>query len=480
MTTVSNEAIEERLRRVAELRSRLAGVPADDGHDVLAELSLDTYWKAKALAAAGRPWLADAVVRPRNAGEVARTLATAAEVGVPVVPRAGGSGSQGGAIPDRGGIILDTSALDQIIELDERSQTVRVQAGVPGIQLEEWLNERGCTFPHFPASVHLARVGGYLAAKGSGVLSTKYGKIEDLVMSMEVALASGDLIRTLPVPRHAMGPDLNQVFIGSEGTLGVITEATLIVRSVPESRVFRAVAFPDIPTGVEAIRKMLQRGLRPSVVRLHDAAATQANLLRVLDIDVSGVVAVLAFEGVASLVALEEREAIADLTAAGATDLGRDLAEAWWENRYKIYDPPFRPELPQIWGTADIVATYDRIIPAYEALRAHFTENYKSFDLRFTGHLSHWYSWGSMVYGRFVVDRPPDDVDAAVALYEELWRTSSEVLQAAGAVLNDHHGVGLKLADNVAAPWGAAWRVIEGLKRDLDPAHILNPGKLGL
>ncbi len=479
MTILSNEA-EERLRRVAELRARLSDVPVDDGADILGELSLDTYWKAKALAAAGRPWLADAVVRPRNAGEVARTLAAAAEVGVPVVPRAGGSGSQGGAVPDRGGIILDTSALDQIIELDERSQTVRVQAGVAGLELEEWLNERGCTFPHFPASVHLARVGGYLAAKGSGVLSTKYGKIEDLVMSMEVALASGDLIRTLPVPRHAMGPDLNQVFIGSEGTLGVITEATLIVRHVPESRVFRAVAFPDIPTGVEAIRKTLQRGMRPSVVRLHDAAATEANLRRVLDIDVSGVVAVLAFEGVDSLVALEEREAIADLTAAGATDLGRDLAEAWWENRYKIYNPPFRPELPQIWGTADIVATYDRIIPAYEALRAHFTENYTSYDLRFTGHLSHWYSWGSMVYGRFVVDSPPDDVDAAVALYDELWRTSSEVLRAAGAVLNDHHGVGLKLADDVAAPWGAAWRVLEGLKRDLDPAHVLNPGKLGL
>jgi alkyldihydroxyacetonephosphate synthase len=480
VTTASNEAIQKAERQLAALRSRLPGIPIDDSAEVLAELSMDTYWKAKALAAAGRQILADAVVRPRNAAEVALTLAAAAEVGIAVVPRAGGSGSQGGAVPDRGGIVLDTSSLDQIVELDERSQTVRVQAGVHGLELEEWLNERGYTFPHFPASVHLARVGGYLAAKGSGVLSTKYGKIEDLVMSMEVALASGDLIRTLPVPRHSMGPDLNQVFIGSEGTFGVITETTLIVRPVPESRTFRAVAFPDITTGLDAIRGALQRGWRPSIVRLHDAAATEANLRRVLDVDVAGVVAVVGFDGPASLVELEEREVIASLTAGGGSDLGRELAEAWWEHRYKIYYPPFRPELPQIWGTADIVATYERIVPAYEALQAHFADRYGEYDLRFTGHFSHWYSWGSMVYGRFVVDNPPDELDDAVALYDEIWRESSEVVLAAGAVLNDHHGVGLKLADHVATQWGAAWRVIEGLKRDLDPAHILNPGKLGL
>jgi alkyldihydroxyacetonephosphate synthase len=480
VTTASNQAMEEAQTRVTALRSRLPGITIDDSAEVLAELSVDTYWKAKALAAAGRQLLADAVVRPRNAAEVAQTLAAAAEIGIPVVPRAGGSGSQGGAIPDRGGIVLDTSALDRILELDDRSQTVRVEAGVHGLELEEWLNERGYTFPHFPASVHLARVGGYLAAKGSGVLSTKYGKIEDLVMSMEVALASGALIRTLPVPRHSMGPDLNQVFIGSEGTLGVITEATLIVRPKPESRMFRTVAFPDVGTGAEAIRRMLQRGWRPSVVRLHDEAATEANLRRVLGMDVSGVVAVLGFDGMAALVELEEREMVAGLVAEGGTDLGRELAEAWWDNRYKIYYPPFRPELPQIWGTADIVATHDRIVPAYEALRAHFAERYRAYDLRFTGHFSHWYSWGSMVYGRFVVDDPPDELDDALALYDEIWRESSEVVLAAGAVLNDHHGVGLKLAGHVAVQWGAAWRVIEGLKRDLDPTHILNPGKLGL
>lgn len=478
MATASE--MSEKERRLDQLTSELDDVLIEQGADVVADGSLDTYWKAKAMAAAGRPLLADAVARPRTAEEVARTLAAAVKCGIAVVPRGGGSGSQGGAVPQLGGIVVDTSGLDQILELDERSNTVRVQAGVLGHDLEQWLNERGYTFPHYPASVHLARVGGYLAAKGSGTLSTKYGKIEDLVASMEVALPTGELIRTLPVPRHAMGPDLNQLFIGSEGAFGVITEATLLVRLLPESRIFRTFSFPDDATGVEAFRRTLQSGWRPSVIRLHDPAATEMNLKRVLGLDVEGVVAVVAFEGPTAAVDVEEREVTDALVRLGGSDRGREVAEAWWENRYKIYYPPYRPELPQIWGTADIVATYDRLLPAYEALRAYFTDNYHDRELVFSGHFSHWYSWGAMVYGRFTVNNPPADVDEAVALYDEIWRGSSEVVLAHGAVLNDHHGVGLKLADDIAKQWGPAWGVIEGIKRVLDPTRTMNPGKLGL
>jgi len=471
--TVSTSALEN-------FTSKLVDIPIERGGEAISELSMDTYWKAKALAANGRQIVADAVVRPRSAPEVARVLAAASEVGVPVTPRGGGSGSQGGAVPDRGGIVLDTSALDEIIELDELSQTVRVQAGVGGLDLENWLNERGYTFPHFPASVHLARVGGYLAAKGSGVLSTKYGKIEDLVASMEVALPTGELIRTPSVPRHSVGPDLNQLFIGSEGTLGVITEATLLVRTLPERRDLRLFTFPDITSAVEAMRKIIQRGWRPSIIRVHDPSATDSNLGRVLGVDVSGVVAVVGFDGPSSLVDLEVREVTSHILAGGGAEGDSSIAEAWWESRYKIYYPPFRPELPWIWGTADIVASYDRILPAYDALRSFFTSAYPDVDMSFAGHFSHWYSWGAMVYGRFTAKSPPEDIDDAVTLYDDIWHRSSEIVLSHGALLNDHHGVGLKLTNHVAAQWGPAWKVIEEIKRALDPAQISNPGKLGL
>ena len=484
MGTIEEQAA-ERERKLEELRTRLDGIAVERDPELVRTLSLDRYWKAHVLNAAGRPLLADAVVRPRTAAEVARVLAAASEVGIPVVPRAGGSGSQGGAVPERGGVVVDLSLMNEILDFDERSGLVTAQPGVFGIDLEQWLNERGFTFPHYPASVHLACVGGYLAAKGSGVVSTKYGKIEDLVASVEVALPSGALIRTVGVPRHAVGPDIVGLFIGSEGTLGIITEATLLARRLPERYAFRAVSFPDVATGLEAMRGAIAAGWRPAAARLHDAEATQRNLVEVFGVDVSGVVLLLVFDGPAALVDVEERETVAALVAAGGTDEGRDLAEAWWNDRYKIYDLPSYPasyerEVPKIWGTADIVAAYDRILPAYEAMRALMLDGYEQYDLRFSGHFSHWYTWGAMVYGRFMIERPPADVDDAIALYDEIWRRSSEAVMAAGAVINDHHGIGLKLAPDVAKQWGSSWEVLETIKHALDPAGIANPGKLGL
>lgn len=459
---------------------RLGDIPVLTDEEARRERSLDTYWKAAALAKVGRNQVADVVVRPRSAEEVATTLAIAAEEGVPVVPRAGGSGSQGGAIPEADGILLDLSALDAIEDLDEQALTVRAGAGVPGLRLEEWLNERGYMFPHYPASLHLAQVGGYLAAKGSGVLSTKYGKIEDLVASMRVALPSGELFETVSIPRHAVGPDLNQIFIGSEGTLGVITDATLLLRSQPEHRSFRAVAFPDLATGLNAVRKALQAGWRPAAVRLHDPEATRMNLARVLDVDVSGVMLIMVFDGPRSLVELEEREVVSSLVADGGEDQGPDLAALWWENRFKIYYAPFKPELPQVWGTIDLAATFSRILPAWEAVRELMLRDYSRYGLVFTGHFSHWYPWGTMVYGRFVLEDPPDDVDEAIRVYEEIWSRTSEVILREGAIINDHHGIGLKLAGDLRAQYGAGWGVLEGLKKTLDPAGVMNPGKLGL
>jgi alkyldihydroxyacetonephosphate synthase len=459
---------------------RLGEIPVLRSDSDRSERSLDTYWKAAALARAGRPALPDAVARPRSAEDVATTLAVAAEEGVPVVPRAGGSGSQGGAIADRGELMLDLSGLDQIVDLDESALTVRAQAGVGGLRLEEWLNERGYVFPHYPASLHLAQVGGYLAAKGSGVLSTKYGKIEDLVASMEVALPSGELIRTVPIPRHAVGPDLNQLFIGSEGTLGVITEATLLVRPAPEHRSFRVLGFDDLATAIEAMRQVLQAGWRPAAVRLHDPEATRMNLARVLDVDISGVKLVLVFDGPKALVETEEREVVRSLAARGGRDEGPDVAQLWWENRFRIYYPPFRPELPSIWGTIDLAATFGRILPAFEAVRELMLADYGQYGLTFTGHFSHWHTWGTMVYGRFVLDEPPEGVDAAVAIYDEIWQRTSEVILREGAVINDHHGVGLKLAGDMPAQYGSAWPILERIKKAMDPERVMNPNKLGL
>src|SRR5215203_6162819 len=207
----------------------------------------DTYWPAIHARAAGTPLgRPDVVAVPRREEDVASILRIASHHRVPVVAWGGGSGTQGGAVAINGGLVVDLRGLHTIVEIDDVSMTVTAQAGVNGNLLERALNERGLMLPHYPASSEWATVGGYVAARGSGVLSTRYGKIEDLVLSLRVVLAGGELIETVEVPRHAVGPELTQLFDGSEGTLGVITRATLEIAPLPAERRFAALRFPDV------------------------------------------------------------------------------------------------------------------------------------------------------------------------------------------------------------------------------------------
>jgi alkyldihydroxyacetonephosphate synthase len=437
----------------------------------------DTYWKALAARADGAPLgRPDIVVRAASDDDVAATLRVANERGVPVVPWGGGSGSQGGAVPTEGGIVLDLAGLDRVIEVDERSLTVTAEAGVNGQRLEEELNERGLMLPHYPASADLATVGGYVAARGSGVLSTRYGKIEDLVLSLRVVLPTGEVVDTVPVPRHAVGPELTQLFVGSEGTLGVITRATLQVLPLPAKRRFEAVSFPSVGVGISVVRDAIGRGLRPSVVRLYDEVATRQTLGPVVGEELSGVCTVFAFEGEPA-VADAEAEALLRLAReAGAEVLDGQLGEIWWRRRYEFYKPPHHPELPSIWGTIEAVATYARIEDVYRAVRRAM-EPYERDGLVMKIHFSHWYAWGTMIYGRFVV---PDGGPDALALHDRIWEDGVQAILGAGGVMNDHHGVGLKLAPYMRAQHGASLDALRRIKEVLDPNGIMNPGKLGL
>src|ERR671918_1228207 len=355
----------------ASLSSALGAGAVITAPDELSDYAADTYWPALAAKAAGTPLARpDVVVRPRTEEEVAAVLEVAHEHHVPVVPWGGGSGTQGGALAVHGGIVIDLRSLDRVIEIDEISLTVTVQAGKNGRELEAELNARGLMLPHYPASVEWATVGGYIAARGSGVLSTRYGKIEDLLLSLRVATPAGGLVDTVGVPRHAVGPELTQLFVGSEGTLGVITRATLQLVPLPDERRFAAVAFPSVSAGIGAIRRALQHGHRPSVVRMYDEEATRLAFSPVVGEDLSGVYTVLAFEGEVEAVEVEERRVLEIAAEAGAQVLDPALGQRWWDRRYDFYHPPHQPELPAIWGTLDVVATYSRIEAVYDALHS--------------------------------------------------------------------------------------------------------------
>jgi alkyldihydroxyacetonephosphate synthase len=454
------------------------GDAASTAPERLDEYVADTYWPALHAAAAGTPIARpDVVVQPRTEEQVAEVLAIADAHRAPVVAWGGGSGTQGGCLPIRGGIVVDLRSLDQILDVDERSMTVTAQAGVNGRRLEAELNARGLMLPHYPASVEWATVGGYIAARGSGVLSTRYGKIEDLLLSLRVATPSGGLMDTVAVPRHAVGPELTQLFVGSEGTLGIITRATLQLAPLPEERRFAAVSFPSIGAGAEAMRRALQLGHRPSVIRMYDEVATRRTFAPVVGEDLTGIYTVLAFEGEAEAARLEERRTLAIAAEAGATLLDPELGRRWWDRRYDFYHPPHNPELPSIWGTLDVVATYDRLEAVYAALHDAVRVPYAHTGLELRMHLSHWYLWGAMIYGRFVV---PDGGPDALALHDRIWEDGMTAALDAGGVMNDHHGVGIKLGPYMRRQHGAALDAMAAIKSALDPNGIMNPGKLGL
>jgi alkyldihydroxyacetonephosphate synthase len=474
LTTISRGALAD---ADSALSSALGDAVITAGPDLDA-YTADTYWPALHAKAAGAPIARpDVVVRPRTEEDVATVVAIGHEHRVPVVAWGGGSGTQGGALPIRGGIVVDLRSLDEVIEVDEQSMTVTVQAGKNGRELEAELNARGLMLPHYPASVEWATVGGYVAARGSGVLSTRYGKIEDLLLSLRVATPATGMLDTVSAPRHAVGPELTQLFVGSEGTLGIITRVTLQVVPMPESRRFAAVAFPTVGAGIGAIRRALQVGHRPSVVRLYDEEATRLAFSPVVGEELAGVYTVLAFEGEAAAAQLEERRVLELAAAAGAEVLDPALGQRWWDRRYDFYHPPHQPELPAIWGTLDVVASYARIEAVYEALRTAVREPYREVGLELRMHFSHWYAWGTMIYGRFVV---PDGGPDALALHDRIWEDGMTAALDAGAVMNDHHGVGIKLGPYMRRQHGAALDAMQQIKAALDPHDVMNPGKLGL
>jgi len=423
--------------------------------------------------------LPDYILHPGSAEEIAEIMLVANKYRIPVVPWGGGSGTQGGALPLFGGILLDTKRMDKILEIDEKSLTVTAQAGINGQQLEWALNEKGLTLPHYAASSNCATLGGYLAPRGTGTISTKYGKAEDLVLRMQIVLPTGEIIRTAHVPKHAAGPDWARLWLGAEGTFGIITEATMQVDYLPEARLLRAVLFDNLSNAIEAGRLMMTRRLEPFVIRLYDPESTRSHVKKVLGYEFDGAYMVIGFDGDPDIAALQEQKALEICTRLGARDLGREPGEKWWEHRYDFYYPPKSLHMPWMYGTTETITTYDQIERLYWAEKKAVEEGFAEWNIKFTAHFSHWFHWGVMVYSRFVIEEPPTDAQEALQLHNRVWNAAMTAVLENGGMINEHHGIGLKLGRFMRRQYGDAWPFLLRLKQMMDPNGIMNPGKTG-
>ncbi len=438
----------------------------------------DYFWLSRMIVdKGGEPALPDYVVRPGSAEEVSKVLKIANYYKIPVQTWGGGSGSQGGALPMAGGILLDVKRMNRLLDINLEAGTITCETGMIFQTLEWYANEKGYSVMHLPSCLTCCTVGGALAHNGIGILSTKYGKIDDQVLSLEVVLPNGDIINTLPVPKHAAGPDLNQIFIGSEGTLGVITKASFKLFEEPECRRHRAFLFPDMTSGFAAGRDIMQK-VKPSIMRFFDEAETVSIIKKILGFEKKGCFMNVTCEGLERIVDIE-MEIVTELcTKYGAQDLGSEYGEKWYENRITFFYPGHIMDIPQMFGTMDTVARFKDVEKIYWAMKNAIESNFP--DVRFIAHCSHWYEWGTMIYDRFIMDKPPADPDEAIRLHNRIWNAGVRAAMENGGVINDHHGIGLKLSRLMKEQYGPAMQVTEGLKKALDPNGILNPYKLGL
>ena len=423
------------------------------------------------------PALPAAVARPAGTSEVSAVLGICNEARVPVVPFAGRSGVCGGSIPVFGGVSLDLTALDGITDVDDTSLLVSVRAGMFGDRFEgELRSAHGKTAGHWPQSIALSTVGGWVACRGAGQYSTRYGKIEDIVSGLEVVLADGSVVRTGgKAPRAATGPDLTQLFVGSEGTLGVITGVELKVHPAPAEDRRAVYGFPTFESGLEACRLVMRRGATPAVLRLYDAPEAQRHF------EVDEAVLVVVDEGDPSLIDAVMR-VVDDECSRDGRSLDRAIADHWLEHRNEL------PSLESLVRAGIVVETVE-IAGTWRALPSIYreaTEALRSIDGTITAsaHQSHAYIDGACLYFTFA-GRPEagggtDGESAGESYYRRAFGAIMRATAANGGALSHHHGVGVNRSGYMAEHLGAAFGVLASVKAALDPNGILNPGKLGL
>lgn len=448
-----------------------------------------------------------AIAWPQTTDEVAKLVRLCRQEGVKVVPFGAGSGVCGGIAPDAQSLVIDLKRMKRWRNFAPDEGFLEVEAGAMGIRLEEDLQSEGHTIGHFPSSILCSTVGGWVAARGAGQCSGLYGKIEDMVATLEVVDGRGE-VATLQ--RRLSGPDLLPLVIGSEGIFGVITAARLRLHPVPAQRGFAAFSFARMEDGWDTLREAFQMGLRPAVSRLYDPfdsmiakrgkggekkkrsgggalehieAFAVRNLLKLpgplnAAIDAlgervfGGATMVLVFEGSAERVA-DELEAMRVLCRArDAEDLGEGPARHWMANRYSVS----YKQAPMIMkgafvDTMEVAAPWSKLGQLYDDVRAALGQH-----ALVMAHMSHAYPDGCSIY--FTFAGSAGEAADAEAIYDQAWRDALDAAIGAGGTLSHHHGVGRTKAGWLGRELRGALPTLRALKQAFDPDGILNPGNL--
>lgn len=493
--------------RDAELSDALAAVPASR-LDSLSGASTDPEARLRHARGQSFPdWLAmrhgrmgpfpDAVATPRSHEETRTLLGKAAAAGAAVIPYGGGTSVVGHLNAEAGGrpvLSIDTSLMSRLLDLDEGSRLARFGAGAAGPNLESQLRAHGYLLGHYPQSFEYSTVGGWVAARSSGQQSLRYGRIEQLFAGGRLTTPIGDL--ELPtVPASSAGPDLRELVLGSEGRMGLLTEAIVRVRPVPEREAFHVVFFGDWDTASKAVREIAQARPPLSMLRLSNVRETETQLelaghprligamrryLRLRGVGDSPCMLVIGITGDVREYRYGRGAALAIARRYGGVHVGRGIGKSWAKSRFA---GPYLRNL--LWengygvDTAETAVDWPRVTPTMQAMEAAASGALETFGERvhvFT-HLSHVYPQGSSIYSTFVF-RLTGDHDRDLERWRRLKAAVSEAVVAAGGTISHQHGVGVDHKPYLAAEKGEGLAALRAAFAHFDPDGLMNPGKL--
>ena len=447
----------------------------------------------------------DAIVFPQTETQIWQILQWAVAERIAIVPFGGGTSVVGGVEAVAGPlhralVVVCLTQMDKIVSCWPDSLLVEAQAGISGPVLENYLAQQGFTLGHFPESFEYSTLGGWVASRSAGQFSTRYGKIEDLVQSVRM-VTPGGILETAGVPASACGPDLKQLVVGSEGSLGIISQARLKICPAPRKKFYRAYLFRDFESGIQAVQRLLTQGTKPTLVRLLDGAETELALAlakwptrpipRVLanlflrGIAMAGFSAgkrslgFFGLEGNQFQVNSDKQALRQTLQSSHTFALGKTPVSMWYKHRYD--NPYLRDELLDyglLVDTLETATTWRMLLPLYYGVREKIQATLTQLQIPglVMAHISHVYETGSSLY-LIILAQPK--LGTELAVWQQLKNTASEAILQQGGVISHHHGIGLDHAvwlKRQLDPVSQATLV--GLKNSLDPAGILNPGKM--
>jgi alkyldihydroxyacetonephosphate synthase len=439
----------------------------------------------------------DGVVYLNGTEQVREILDLVRRKGIQVIPYGGGTSVVGHINPvesDAPAITLDLSPMNRLLDLDEMSRLARFEAGVAGPALEHQLNQHGYTLGHFPQSWEYSTLGGWIATRSTGQQSYHYGRIEDLFAGGSLETPAGSLtLRNLPA--SAAGPDLRHAVLGSEGRLGIITEAAVRIRPIPEQEAFYGIFFRNWEAGSAASRALAQARIPVSMIRLSDAQETFTTLslagkpqliriadgiLRAFGAGETRCLMILGITANRAQFSLSKSVAFEILRAHGGIATGTIIGAQWFKSRFR--SPYLRNTL---WEYGYALDTLETAVhwSGFEDLRiAILTALDHSFEslglpvLRFS-HISHVYPDGGSIYVTFIYPRA-DQPEETLAIWQAAKRAVSDAIVAQEGTISHQHGLGIDHLPYLQAEKGSlGMAALESLSQTFDPQRIMNPGK---